>query len=724
MTYGKRKITYVSLAAIFAIAAALFCAMLFQTRAHTAQAANTVSTVYWGVNSKNDEYELIIHDDQTQIETVKGNFRISDSFMAANEVPWIKLKDTEPDVYNKITSALVTGGYHELSNPAGAQDVNWRPTMMSYWFAGMSQLKFVDISYIEQTTDMGNLFSGCTGLVGTVGAEGTAVKLGNTRIESLMCFNGMFKDCKNITEIDLSSIYVPQDQQLLLKWTQDMFSGCANLKSINFGEAFKTNDFNKHNAARMFQNCSSLTSLDLSNFDFSKISSTTNAANMFGGCDALKTIIAPEKIGSYALPLPVNYYCADVNGGGDTKNITTDFASTAAKKTTLTRHETHSGGNATCIDKAACEICGQEYGELGAHSYGEWETTEEPTCSQPGSKKKTCADCNDVQTEPIEINPNAHSYGEWTETKKATCTEKGEEQRVCANDDTHKETREVAAIGHSFGEWAETKKATCTEKGEEQRVCANDDTHKETREVAATGHSFGEWTETKKATCTEKGEEQRVCANDDTHKDTREVAATGHSFGEFIAEVPATETENGTKAHKDCTVCEKHFDAEDNEITDLIIPATGAHPSEKYTVTVTGGDIEGTQQHSVSVNKDATVTIVAAKVDGKTFKGWRVNNGETIVSTEDVYTFHVNENMNIIAVYENTDATEQDGKTLPTGAIVGISIGGGLLLPLIIYIVMYFALYRRGKLKGKFWDVIYVPMDALFGKNTDGEKNS
>ncbi len=51
------------------------------------------------------------------------------------------------------------------------------------------------------------------------------------------------------------------------------------------------------------------------------------------------------------------------------------------------------------------------------------------------------------------------------------------------------------------------------------------------------------------------------------------------------------------------------------------------------------------------------------------------------------------------------------------GAIAGIIVACILLLLLIIYIVCYFALYRRDiLLKGKFFDAIYVPMNAIFGK--------
>ncbi len=44
-----------------------------------------------------------------------------------------------------------------------------------------------------------------------------------------------------------------------------------------------------------------------------------------------------------------------------------------------------------------------------------------------------------------------------------------------------------------------------------------------------------------------------------------------HKFGEWVEEIPATTDATGTKGHKDCSVCQKHFDADGKEIADLTI---------------------------------------------------------------------------------------------------------------------------------------------------------
>lgn len=48
-----------------------------------------------------------------------------------------------------------------------------------------------------------------------------------------------------------------------------------------------------------------------------------------------------------------------------------------------------------------------------------------------------------------------------------------------------------------------------------------------------------------------------------------------HSYGEWINEVPSNCTDTGKVAHKDCTICEHHFDSENEEIIDVTIAALG-----------------------------------------------------------------------------------------------------------------------------------------------------
>ena len=122
---------------------------------------------------------------------------------------------------------------------------------------------------------------------------------------------------------------------------------------------------------------------------------------------------------------------------------------------------THTGGTATCKDKAICKICGEEYGELDANNHtGEevWEQTETThtkkwnccgkvtveeaahtfehgvctvcgyACTHTGGTatckdKAVCEICGEAYGE---LNPENHTGGTHLEHEKAaTCTEKG-----------------------------------------------------------------------------------------------------------------------------------------------------------------------------------------------------------------------------------------------------------------------------------------------------------
>ena len=83
------------------------------------------------------------------------------------------------------------------------------------------------------------------------------------------------------------------------------------------------------------------------------------------------------------------------------------------------------------------------------------------------------------------ISSHTHSFSEWQTIKEATCTTEGSEERVCSCG--KKEVASISKISHSFGEWQITKAATCTTDGSEKRVCACGES--ETRNIASSGHT-------------------------------------------------------------------------------------------------------------------------------------------------------------------------------------------------------------------------------------------
>ena len=89
----------------------------------------------------------------------------------------------------------------------------------------------------------------------------------------------------------------------------------------------------------------------------------------------------------------------------------------------------HTGGTATCKEKATCTICGQKYGNLAAHNYKtEWSTDETNhwhECSVCGDKKDVAAHTdanNDHNCDVCGKKMSDHTGGTATCKEKATCT--------------------------------------------------------------------------------------------------------------------------------------------------------------------------------------------------------------------------------------------------------------------------------------------------------------
>ena len=185
----------------------------------------------------------------------------------------------------------------------------------------------------------------------------------------------------------------------------------------------------------------------------------------------------------------------------------------------------HTGGTATCKDKATCTICGQKYGDLAAHNYKtEWSkdsTKHWHECSVCGNKKdeaahtpgaaatettpQTCTTCGYVIKEAI---GHVHSYTEKNTDAKylksaATCTAKAVYYYSCSCGEKGTETFES---GETLAHTWETKWANNDSKHwHECTVCKTKGDEAD--------HAF-EWKIDKEATVTEAGakhEECKVC---------------------------------------------------------------------------------------------------------------------------------------------------------------------------------------------------------------------
>lgn len=222
--------------------------------------------------------------------------------------------------------------------------------------------------------------------------------------------------------------------------------------------------------------------------------------------------------------------------------------------------EAHRGGHATCSKQATCEVCGQKYGSTTAHDY-QWNHSDT-------QHWKACKDCNTID----EATRADHTFGGWVTEKNPTCTETGTEKRTCA-DCGYSETREIATIAHTLTHH-EAVAPTCTATGSiEYWQCSACD-KKFSDETCTTevtdvtipmaNHTLNK-TEAKAPTCTEDGNIAywtcSVCeklfsdaaGKTEISKQDTVVAATGHTRSDVW-------TSDGTDHWHICTTCEAVLD--------------------------------------------------------------------------------------------------------------------------------------------------------------------
>lgn len=64
--------------------------------------------------------------------------------------------------------------------------------------------------------------------------------------------------------------------------------------------------------------------------------------------------------------------------------------------------EAHQMKEASCTEKAVCEVCGYEEGECLGHDFGAWEVTKKSTFTEKGEEKRTCNRCGYEEVRDIE----------------------------------------------------------------------------------------------------------------------------------------------------------------------------------------------------------------------------------------------------------------------------------------------------------------------------------
>ena len=305
------------------------------------------------------------------------------------------------------------------------------------------------------------------------------------------------------------------------------------------------------------------------NFDESKNELTSLVIDAKG--HNYGTLIAKVDATCTATGTKAHYTCSDCNKNFDeSKNELTSLEIAATghtyDKQLATSEYLVSAANCTQASTYyySCSVCGEKgmttfaSGDPLGHSFTNYSSNNDATCTQDGTKTATCDRCTATSTVTDEGSKLPHTFDKQEATSDylataATCTQAATYYYSCS---------------------------VCGEKG--TTIFASGDPIE---------HTYGTLIAKVDATCTATGTKAHytcsVCnKNFDESKNeltSLVIDAKGHDYGSLVAEVDATCEATGTKAHYTCSVCNKNFDESKNELTSLVIPATG-HAYDSKTV--------------------------------------------------------------------------------------------------------------------------------------------
>ena len=265
----------------------------------------------------------------------------------------------------------------------------------------------------------------------------------------------------------------------------------------------------------------------------------------------------------------------------------------------------HSGGTATCTQRATCTVCGAEYGDVLGHDFTTSWTHDD------NEHWKQCSRCDKKDA----VGP--HTWDNGTITTAPTCTKAGEKTYSCNKCDATK-IEPIPATGHSWkSDW--TSDAThhwheCTNK--------NCDVTDNAGKKGYAEHSGG------KATC----KAQAVCEICKASYGSLDL--NNHTDLKHIDAKAATAAEEGNIAYWYCDGCKKYFSdaAATKEIT------KAATVTAKLPPKITAGDgaaVTQGEKKELSFTSDASFAdFLRVELDGTALeeKNYTKREGSTIIT--------------------------------------------------------------------------------------------
>ena len=219
----------------------------------------------------------------------------------------------------------------------------------------------------------------------------------------------------------------------------------------------------------------------------------------------------------------------------------------------------HTGGTASCKELAKCSVCGTSYGEYLEHSFTNYVSNRNATCTVDGTKTAKCDYCDATDTIVDEGSAIGHSFTNYVSNNDATCTLDGTKTAKCDScDETNTITDQSSALGHNFVNYVSNNDATCTANGTKTAKCERCENENTIIDSGSKlEHNYSNYSSNGDATCTIDGTKTAKCDNCDiTSTITDEGSALGHDY-ESVVTAP-TCLQAGYTTHT-CSRCDHDY---------------------------------------------------------------------------------------------------------------------------------------------------------------------
>ena len=248
-----------------------------------------------------------------------------------------------------------------------------------------------------------------------------------------------------------------------------------------------------------------------------------------------------------------------------------------------------------------CDVTNEE--NKAPHNWDTGVIKTQPTCTAPGEKTYTCADCSATRTETV--NATGHNWSDawmhndthhWHNCENANC-------------DVTKNSAKDGYGPHSGGAANCTQQAVCT-------ICGT-----AYGDLDANGHDWGAWAVTKQATTSAAGVETRTCQRNTSHTETRDIpkltpAPSGGGSSSGSSSAPAITVPvsgSGDTVHVSASV--SGSTAEVKEIKSAELDKIGTDSAVVIDLSGLNKGVTG-----VTLSTDTIDSICKTKADGVTIK--------------------------------------------------------------------------------------------------------